>query len=92
MLFRSIVEVLTQSLQYGTLEPAKHLVEDTDKFDKAFEANRHPSDLSSEPGYDPQCPVYNGHMIASSVEHIVAMLLGIDYNRYADEVEKLLKE
>lgn len=68
------------------------LVADTDAFDKEFEAARFVGDTTSEPGSEPDCPVYEGHMLANSVEHSAAMLMGVNYNDYADEVAALSKK
>jgi len=87
-----LVEVLTEGLKVsddGTLKVPHWLVAQTDKYDETYEKQRHKGDDYSEPGYEPSCPVYQGHMIASAVEHLVAMLLHIDFNQYQKAMTKL---
>jgi hypothetical protein len=68
------------------------LVAETDVFDQRYEAKRTPDDRTSEPGYVPTCPVYLGHMAASAIEHVAAMILGVNYNDYAKKVASLRKD
>ena len=65
------------------------LADETDRFDKRYEDARPPDDNESEPGCEPDCPVYQGHMAASAIENIAAMVLEVNYNKYADEVAAL---
>lgn len=71
------------------LQELRLLAESTDRFDKRYEASRPPDDNESEPGCEPDCPVYQGHMAASAIENIAAMVLEVNYNRYAEEVGAL---
>jgi hypothetical protein len=84
-----LVEVLVESIKHGSLAVPHWLVVQTDKFDEEYEAKRSKKDTSSEPGYQPDCPVYEGHMLASAVEHLAAMLLHIDYNAYQKAIADL---
>ena len=59
-----------------------------DGFDKAFEAARKPGNVD-EPGDDIKAPYRKQHGVASGVERILGALLGVDWNKYADEVESL---
>ena len=78
-----VVEVLVESIaRQGELKVRPSLVALTDAFDKRYEESRAEGDDYSEPGYDPDCPVYQGHMIASAVEHLAAMLMNVNYNHY----------
>lgn len=59
-----------------------------DAFDMRFEKNRKPGNVD-EPGDDDKAPYRVQHCIATGVERIAAALLGVSWNRYADEVESL---
>lgn len=61
-------------------------VEMVDKFDKDFEAHRHP-DSVEEPGDSMDAPYRLQHGIASGIERVLGAELGVDWNKYADEVE-----
>jgi hypothetical protein len=89
VILHELVEVLVESIKQGGLSVPRWLVVQTDVFDKDYEAKRAKDDDFSEPGYQPDCPVYQGHMIASAVEHLVAMLLKIDFNAYQDAIASL---
>lgn len=62
---------------------------DIQAFDKAYEARREPSDLSSEPGFDSAAPYRRQHTIATGIETMLAAELGVDWNVYCKEVENL---
>lgn len=90
ILIHEIVEFLLESQKRGgDLSAMEQLVKETDAFDKAYEAARPSDDNESEPGCEPQCPAYQGHMAASAIENIAAMILGVNYNKYAEEVGAL---
>lgn len=57
------------------------------QFDKAYEANRQPGD-DSEPGDDPRAPYYRQHQIATAIEKLLAVELGVNWQEY----EKALNE
>jgi hypothetical protein len=59
-----------------------------DKFDIDFEKKRKPGNVD-EPGDDIRAPYRFQHGIASGVERIAGAILGVDWNKYADEVENL---
>lgn len=59
-----------------------------DQFDQVYEESRAEGD-TSEPGDDPAAPYYKQHGIASGIERIVATALGVDWNKYNDEVNAL---
>src|SRR5215469_2815879 len=64
-----IVEVLIEGTKCaGKLEVPRELVDETDKFDKVYEAARDSENEAGEPGCEPDCPVYQGHMAASAIE------------------------
>lgn len=80
-----IVEALVEGIRItGDLRVTRRMVEATDQWDKHFGEF-----TQREPGYAPACPVYRGHMIASAVEHMVAMLVEIDYNDYEAKIADL---
>jgi DNA polymerase elongation subunit (family B) len=54
-------------------------------FDKAYEARRKRDD-DSEPGDDPKAPYYRQHQIATAVERLLAVELGVDWGAYDREV------
>lgn len=62
--------------------------EAVDKFDKAFEANRHP-DNTDEPGDDPKAPYVKQHCIATGIERILAANLGVNWKEYEEEINAL---
>ena len=93
IVIHELVEFLLESQKRGgDLSAMEKLVKETDAFDKAYEAKRPPDDDESEPGCEPTCPVYQGHMAASAIENVCAMVLGVNYNDYADEVAAQEKE
>ncbi len=59
-----------------------------DKFDKEFEANRHP-DNEDEPGDEPTAPYVKQHCLATGVERILAQQWGVNWKEYGDELESL---
>ena len=59
-----------------------------DAFDKAFEKARKPGNVD-EPGDDPKAPYRKEHFFATNVERLMAAELGVDWNKYAVEVESL---
>lgn len=59
-----------------------------DTFDREYEANR-PFGNKDEPGDDPKAPYHHQHVIASVVERLAAVMLKVDWNAYAKEVEEL---
>lgn len=61
---------------------------EVDAYDMDFEENRKEGDLS-EPGDKPSAPYFKQHGIASGVERMLAAELGVDWEKYASEVEKL---
>jgi len=88
-----LVEVLIESVRrVGHLKVPPKLVEDTDLFDKNYEYSRPEDDEDSEPGAEPDCPVYQGHMAASAIEYIAAMILAINYNEYQKEIVGLCRQ
>jgi hypothetical protein len=64
------------------------LQEDVDEFDRHYEDNRIPGDLS-EPGGKPYAPYYKEHQFATCLERFLAVELGIDWNTYNTVVESL---
>lgn len=64
------------------------MVEDVDKFDKAFEKKRKPGD-ESEPGDDPRAPYVKEHCIATSVERLLCAELGCSWKVYNKKVMSL---
>jgi hypothetical protein len=59
-----------------------------DAFDKAFEKARKPGNVD-EPGDDPKAPYRKEHFFSTNVERLMAAELGVDWNKYDDEVESL---
>lgn len=84
-----IVEILISLAKLPFDAKPEEMVAVADEFDKRYEAARHPADDTSEPGYVPSAPYYRPHMIASAIEHLVAMELNVDYNLYGDAVASL---
>lgn len=64
---------------------------DIDRFDQNFEWERehgmHYPD--EEPGFDPYAPYVVEHTFATKIERMIAGELNVDWNKYADAVEKL---
>ncbi len=58
-----------------------------DEFDFKFEAARRPGN-TDEPGDNPECPVYREHQIATAVERLLAVELGVDWNDYERECQR----
>ena len=54
-------------------------------FDKAYEAKRKLGD-ESEPGDDPKAPYYRQQQIATGIERLLAVELGVDWGAYDHEV------
>jgi hypothetical protein len=59
--------------------------EAVDKFDRVYEAPRKRGD-DSEPGDDSKAPYYRQHQIATAVERLLAVELGVDWSAYDREV------
>lgn len=88
-----LVEVLIEGVKRtGHLEVPAKLVEQTDMFDKRYEYTRTPDNEDGEPGAEPDCPVYQGHMAATAIEHMAAMILGVNYNEYEAEIASMSQE
>jgi hypothetical protein len=71
---------------------------DVDRFDMAYETARERPvhfcapcgcDFYEEPGDDPHAPYHAQHVVASAVERTVAKAMGVDWDKYNDEVESL---
>jgi hypothetical protein len=60
--------------------------EQVDDWDLGYGRGRY---SSSDPGADPACPYHREHVRATSVEHIVAAYLGIDWGDYEDRIATL---
>lgn len=58
-------------------------------FDETYEANRDPSDTTSEPGWALDCPYRNEHAFAEKIEREIALELGVDWRIYSDTVNSL---
>jgi len=79
------------------------LVEDVDRFDKAFEARKQEQfgnltgyetvgvddGANAEPGDDPAAPYVKQHCIATAVERLMCAQLGCDWKTYDDKVFSL---
>lgn len=90
VVIHELVEVLIEGTKRaGKLDVPHVFVREADDFDKAYERDRKPDDNESEPGCDLRAPYYQGHMAASAIENIAAMLLEVDYNDYAFEIASL---
>lgn len=59
-----------------------------DKFDKDFEAHRHPDNVD-EPGDDPKAPYMREHCIATGIERILAAELCVSWKEYEQEINSL---
>ena len=62
--------------------------QDIQAFDNEFDKKA----LECEPGDDPQAPYYKEHQIATIIERLVAYELGIDWEKYGTDLEKLFEE
>lgn len=70
-------------------------VKEIDRFDRSYEATR-TKDLApcgcahlEEPGDDIHAPYHHAHSTASRCERLIAEALGVDWQKYSDEVESL---
>lgn len=59
-----------------------------DKFDKEFEASRHPNN-EYEPGDDPAAPYAPQHCLATGIERILAQQWGVMWKEYEQELNDL---
>lgn len=59
-----------------------------DDFDMTYEKARKEGD-ESEPGDDAKAPYYKEHQIATGVERILAVELGLDWNSYENKIQSL---
>lgn len=73
-----LVEVLTCKQDGVTHEVV-------DKFDKEFEANRHPEN-EDEPGDEPNAPYVKQHCLATGIERILAQQWGVNWKEYEQEL------
>ena len=62
--------------------------EDVDKFDREFEAKRHPGN-DNEPGDDPEAPYKKEHFFATNIERLLSAELGVDWNEYEQTLNTL---
>lgn len=62
--------------------------ESVDKFDKEFEAHRHPDD-ESEPGDEPSAPYVQQHCIATGIERLLSAALDVKWKEYEEELNSL---
>ena len=62
-----------------------------DKFDMRYEKERTHGlrPPTAEPGDDSEAPYYRQHQIASGIERILGAELKVDWNTYADNIERL---
>jgi len=58
------------------------------EFDKQYEADRRPGDVS-EPGDSKSAPYYKQHQIATAIEKLLAVELGVNWQDYEREVNGL---
>ena len=68
-------------------------VDDFDlKYEKGFFVGTvwHGGGQAGEPGDDPEAPYYEQHQIASVVERLVAIKMGVDWLAYSDQVDNLV--
>ncbi len=64
-------------------------IEDIDKFDMNYEANRSEGDTTSEPGNSPDAPYRNEHIFATEIEGALGVAFGVDWREYEKEIESL---
>ncbi len=62
--------------------------ESVDEFDKAYEANRKPGDVS-EPGDQKDAPYFIQHQIATMIELIASRQMDVNWDAHADAIEAL---
>ena len=62
--------------------------ESVDEFDKRYEAARLEGDVS-EPGDSIAAPYYREHQFATCVERLLALELGVEWNKYDEVVSGL---
>lgn len=63
-------------------------VAEVDAFDKAYEKKRKPGD-DSEPGDHKDAPYRREHFFASNIEALLSAELGIDWEKYEEEINSL---
>jgi len=54
-----------------------------------FDLNWHPHNGLTEPGDDPDAPYHSEHLFASNIERLIAARLGINWQQYEREIERL---
>ncbi len=80
--------LIHELVEYFLVSIAGISLQSIDDFDKNFEAQRLPGDLS-EPGDQRQAPYYNQHQMASLVERLFAAILNVDWQEYEEAINKL---
>jgi hypothetical protein len=60
---------------------------EVDEFDLAQQSLSNPK--YKEPGDDPKAPYHYQHLFASNIERLIAARLGINWQKYEEEIEKL---
>ena len=60
-------------------------IEEIDRFDIDYEASRGEGDFS-EPGDSPLAPYHKAHLVATDLESVLAMRLGVDWAEYDKRV------
>jgi hypothetical protein len=66
--------------------------EDVTAFDIWWEEAKKGNVQSDEPGNDIRAPYYQEHQIATLVEKMVALQLGVDWEEYCKAMDKLYEE
>jgi len=69
-------------------EKEKISIESIDQFDISFERFRNAGD-TSEPGDDKKAPYYRQHQIATAIERLMAVHIGVDWNDYDRKIAAL---
>lgn len=75
-------------IEWMLIKRAGIKIEDIDAFDIAFEKARQP-DNQDEPGNHPKAPYWKSHQIATAVERLIAAEMGIVWDEYDKEVQKV---
>jgi hypothetical protein len=78
-----LVEAFVYGIQEGFTEEAQHRVDD-------FDINWTSDNMYDEPGDDPTAPYHFAHRFATVVEHMLAFVLGVDWNAYDDKLGEMI--
>lgn len=85
--YEQLVEI-HERIEASLCDDAGVMQEDVDKFDMEFERLRHGNE-EGEPGDSVLAPYHRQHRIATGIEMLLAVELGVDWQKYEEAINGL---